>query len=433
MTANYAYRIEQNDDYNSSNAVKKSCCGKIKNKVLPHTSQQYNESIETSLHSKTLESVEEGTEQKISISKAKLHRYLTTPNWGPKKKFAPYSVYNFPLALFNDYGVGTKLYFEFIVKLLYLCLFISIFYIPIYYILYSANKFNTSSSFEQLSLGNLGDFNSTTMTTTAEIINAPFIGISLNYRLINQYIAYTDFICILLLLLFIIWFESTLKLKEKEYDDMTKTIGDFSIEVLNLPLNVSSRRSLANFFEDKWGQVIDVSICYNDGHIIKKYQKHSKIINQFNRHKVLYSKATKSSTRAKETNKLQRLQTKLDKSSFKMLEFAQQFNHGDKHCVKAYITFENEPERNNCLREYHRHQLKYFCRKNPRFVYQDHELTICEAPEPSNILYLNHGYTKCNLFCRRFSTTILSTLMLIGSFCLILTAHFFKNSSIIDT
>ena len=56
-------------------------------------------------------------------------------------------------------------------------------------------------------------------------------------------------------------------------------------------------------------------------------------------------------------------------ATMSMIQDAQVFHGGEKFCVSAYITFENEPERNNCLREYYRRSFKYCCRDNPRFVY----------------------------------------------------------------
>ena len=82
-------------------------------------------------------------------------------------------------------------------------------------------KINDSSGFEQLSLGNLGDYNSTTMASENKIISNLYS--DWTYRETNRYIAYTDFVCIFILLLFIIRFQSTLTKKEKEYDDMTNT------------------------------------------------------------------------------------------------------------------------------------------------------------------------------------------------------------------
>ena len=224
-----------------------TCCTRMKQKICCNRihSERYNDtrdsSQDMSLSSKTMESVQEAIDGKISLSKAKLHRYLTTPNWGPKKKYAPYNIYNFPMELFNDYGVGTKLFFEFVMKSCWLCLIISIIYIPIYIMLYSAGKLAEGSSFEQLSLGNLGDYDEKS-ASTEDIVHVNSIGISLSYRQINRIIAWTDFVCILLFLLFIIRFGSTLSAKEKEYDDMTTTIGDYSIKVTNLPLDTSSRR-----------------------------------------------------------------------------------------------------------------------------------------------------------------------------------------------
>ena len=213
---------------------------------------------------------------------------------------------------------------------------------------------------------------------------------------------------------------------------MTTTIGDYSVEINNLPLNISSRRNLANFFEERWGEIIDVVICYNDSKIIQAFQAHSEIIDSFTKVKVLYSRATKASTRAKETSKLQRLQTKLDKSSLKMLQIANQFENGQKQCVKAYVVFQNEPERNKCLNEYYHHGL---CRnKNEnKFIYEDNKISISPAPEPSNIFYLHHGHSKFNVFCRRLLTTNLSFLIILVSSGLIFAAEFAKNASMIDT
>ena len=109
---------------------------------------------------------------------------------------------------------------------------------------------------------------------------------------------------------------------------------------------------------------------------------------------------------------------------------AQQFNDGERHCVTAYVTFEREPQRNECLREWHgvgvglRKRFQFLCGPNPRFLYEDRSLRIVEAPEPSNIMYLNHGYSALNLFGRRVTTSILSTLIIAASFGLIFAAQF---------
>jgi len=203
-----------------------------------------------------------------------------------------------------------------------------------------------------------------------------------------------------------------------------------------VPPSLQCREQLADWFEERFGVVADVALCYNDGVIIKLFGKHADIINEFTISKVTFSKAVKASARAKTCNKLQRLQTILDKSTMQMLQTAQRHNHGKRYCVKAYVTFELEPQRNQCLRDYYkmRRTWRWSCRRNQRFVFHDRSLEIREAPEPSNILYLNHGYGNFNLFYRRSLTFVLSLLIIIVSSAVLLSAEVSaKQNTLVET
>ena len=208
-----------------------SCFTRIKNKicckhrVYAADESMYDESNSGREHSfslsrQTMESVQDAIEGKISLSKAKLHRYLTTPNWGPTKKFAPYSIWNFPLALFNDYGIGNKLFFEFTANLSWLFLVLSILNLPVYILLRSGSGIeldeSSSGSFEQFSLGNLGDFNSSDPLFGDDTSGSVF-GVDLNHRDANTVVALADLVSICVLILFVFCFESTLRRKER-YD-----------------------------------------------------------------------------------------------------------------------------------------------------------------------------------------------------------------------
>ena len=65
--------------------------------------------------------------------------------------------------------------------------------------------------------------------------------------------------------------------------------------------------------------------------------------------------------------------------------------------------------------------------------YDEHPLDIHEAPEPSNILYVNHGYSLLNVCGRRFLTSILSSIIIVVSFGLIASAQFAARDAKMDT
>ncbi len=138
------------------------------------------------------------------------------------------------MALFNEYGIGNKLFFEFAAKLSWLFLVLSLLNVPVYILLRSGSGIavseSSSGSFEQFSLGNLGDFNSTDPAAADEIAGSVF-GVDLDHRTANTVVALTDLVSICLLILLVLLFEAAIRRKEKEYDDMTTTVGDFSVEV----------------------------------------------------------------------------------------------------------------------------------------------------------------------------------------------------------
>ena len=76
---------DNNGKNNVNNTLGWFCCCKC-NRI--HVEQDYEDSSRgsISISSKTLESVQDAIDGKISLSKAKLHRYLTTINWGQRKK-----------------------------------------------------------------------------------------------------------------------------------------------------------------------------------------------------------------------------------------------------------------------------------------------------------------------------------------------------------
>lgn len=84
------YNENDNINKNISNKWCSCCCFNRIHANNPIEYDQSQTSQDLSIASKTMDSVQDAIDGKVSLSKAKLHRYLTTPNWGPSKKFLQY-------------------------------------------------------------------------------------------------------------------------------------------------------------------------------------------------------------------------------------------------------------------------------------------------------------------------------------------------------
>eukprot|EP01083_Nonionella_stella_P011988 34018_1 len=324
-------------------------------------------------------------------------------------ELVPYQCCSFKLLQFQQFGVGIYLYFKFLKQLTKLFLVLFILSLPLFLSSLGSGKLEkTPMMFEQTSIGNLGE------STEYERIHVPsYIPLSFlnNFDFLdfddetNSFakqdagivFAWSDLIGTLIFLVFLIYVRFNNKKEAQATDEANTTVSDYTVCITGLPKDCYNREELQHHFQNKndYGQVVDVAICYNDTGIIKKYIEKSSVMER-------YQSAIKKEEKKKKITALEKKAKKVGKQISKIKR------RYSKHCICAYVTFNDAESVKKVLYDYPDTFLARLCMKKTLKFRHKYRVKVSRAAEPSEIMYDNMKYSKCNVFLRRSFTFILS-------------------------
>lgn len=360
---------------------------------------------------------------KVNWPKAQLYRQLQLPNQGPMNMFSLYSVWKFKLGWFKEFGTGTHLYFHVI------CLFCitsailaGVNFALIYSVTLPMNisasnpyALNIFSGFvDQFSAASLFIYNSNTNSNDIPTIlgHDALLAVSL-----------LDFFQMLFILLLATVLDAYYHHKERQFDLKYITITDYAVEINNLPVKfacefgvprITFRNELKDFFQltleglrtqygvdteehanyivDIEEAIVDVSIAYNDGHIVEQYQAIGDKLEKLRKLEELAEHTEKHGERTRLYSQIQSIKTEILAFKGKVEDVLFDFNTNHRECVKAFVVFQSEIDRNIILQEFSKGlHITDNCGFNiPKCKYFDGNLlSVTEPCEPHDIRWTN--------------------------------------------
>lgn len=205
---------------------------------------------------------------------------------------------------------------------------------------------------------------------------------------------------------FLWWIKKNSRLAE----NMVVTTGDYSVEVKGVPENTVEFKWLTHFtkFFSRFGQINNIALALDSediGAIKKKmdhYQKQMTLSSQ-RIAKVKYFVWWEKLKLAWYTwlfnKKKKSFDNHLKRENYKCLGY-------------AYITFDTELARWQCLHTFNKPVLTQMCSKGaPKYFGK--KLQVRKTEEPSNILWENIGFSKFSRFLRRFLGVLITLIVLL--------------------
>mmetsp|Transcript_48726 Transcript_48726/g.95563 ORF Transcript_48726/g.95563 Transcript_48726/m.95563 type:complete len:941 (-) Transcript_48726:282-3104(-) len=299
----------------------------------------------------------------------------------------------FPRRRFKMYGLGVYLYFRTLNNLGIFFLFFSVMMVPTIYL-------NTAAA----DAVGLDDW--TTKTTFAAFAHVPanythntIVG-EIGTKDISLFIAASDATLVLLLFIMFIWLKHKLKDIEYHFHSKTLTLDIFSIMVTRIPADVTSTE-LQHFFQEKFGQVVDVAIAYNNTQEMdlakSRYQLEQQKAAVALRGKAILADSIQKKIAIKD----------------KEIELCQFKN--PKKAVAAFVTFEHQESVHAALATYPNSWLSVCCFPRRKKFRGLHRIKVAKPGEPSNIKFKNLKWSMWHKKKRRCLTSLFSVLVLLTS------------------
>ena len=323
-----------------------------------------------------------------------------------------------PLTMSDDdlkkYGVGVLLYFQQLRRLSFLFLLMFALSVPSLLINLKGSGVDTGYVLTRTTLGNQGVYN-------ASAVNVTLVW-GMDRATVGVLTTALDFSYTCVFLLFVLLASLMHSKVTTDYHGSILTVSRYSVAVSNLPKRVAFTRQDLRAHFAQFGQVVDVSILYNNFHLVTLYCDRGKLRKQLADVEHSYMQTLSEG----DEKKVRELRTKLLLLDHQIqLEAAMHHIHP----VAAYVTFERQLDSDKCLNFYSPSFLYYlFLPKHLRFM--KCKLRVRRAPEPSNILYHHIQYAKRNKRVRRVLTALGSFLLLSVTTVVVYVAQYVHNNKI---
>lgn len=289
------------------------------------------------------------------------HRNKTLPRMRlPDGRLVP-----FPICAFRDFamfGKGVLLYFTMLRKLYKA--FLGMFLLAIPQIAFSlmAHDIQPTPFFaEQTTLGAFGSANVTQ-------IEVPLIGQSVPKSNVGLAIVALDAVIVLYFYVFLRLLKREQIKVAAESDDTTITAADYTVRVKNLPPTLTDRYALYEFFQERWGKVVDAAVSFNDSDLVALYIERGLI-----KHEMARWRASEKSE--ERTAKLDSLAKRADKHDAKIDAFKGSFQ---RRPVDAYISFNSAHDRHTCRKAYPNTCWSRCCMSR-RLRFQGYRIQVTDA------------------------------------------------------
>ena len=388
---------------------------------------------------------------KPDLLKAERYRNLTCPRKRDTSKgtYSLYDIWKFTDREFLQYGLGVMLWFKLTRRMAYLFLVLFLLNLPslvfniagpdassIEYLTnaYAADASGASSSTVTTS-NSSSSINSTQPTSDpfkvrTETVDGTY-GLSKS-TLAHQGLVYNatimgytkqqiglvtgglDTFSTFLFFVVVWWIFRDHTKEATAYNSTVMTVRRFTILVSNLPSTqpVLNRLHIADFFQAKFGPVVDVSVAYNDMHLIELFKQRGEL-----------KREAQTAEMQGNTDRRDALSKRVQQVDKNILFKRRIYK---KEVRAAFVTFQNQESVAKALAAY---PNTWWARCTmPRHLrFHLATIKVTRAAEPSNTLFQNLGLTYGDQWCRRAWTGLVSLAFMSVSFVAVFVSQYYQN------
>jgi hypothetical protein len=390
---------------------------------------------------------------KPDLVKAERYRNLTCPRKRDTSKgtYSLYDIWKFTDREFLQYGLGVMLWFKLTRRMSYLFLVLFFLNLPSLVfniagpdgssIAYLSNAYVADGSSSSSSSSIAASSNSTFLSNSTEPTSDPLkvrtgtvdgtYGLSKS-TLAHQGLVYNatimgytkqqigivtgglDTFSTLLFFVVVLWIFRDHAKEATAYNSTVMTVRRFTILVSNLPTTqpVLNRLHIADFFQSKFGPVVDVSVAYNDMHLIDLFRQRGEA-----------KREAQTAEMQGDTDHRDALSKKVQQID-KTILFKRRIYK--KEVRAAFVTFQNQESVAKALAAY---PNTWWARCTmPRHLrFHLATIKVTRAAEPSNTLFQNLGLTYGDQWCRRAWTGLVSLAFMSVSFIAVFVSQYYQN------
>lgn len=331
---------------------------------------------------------------------------------------------------FKHYSLGVGLYFKGVRLLATVFLICAILQLPSLIFAVLSNPSGSSESglyFERTTVGNFGSLltvNSTFEETWGKLPR------SIDRTTMGLILSAIDTAVCLILLAFGIWLRRRQQAEAKAYSRREITVRKFTVEVRNLPPFFHDRLKLAQWFETRFGKVVDVALAFEQHDLLDTYRARGRL-----------RKDIDMAVAHGESGKLDGMYDTLARIDERIDSIQQDLLHRKTLC--GYVTFEFQESRIACEKAFRNLWLRSLSSKFHLYKAQHDEdpsktllfgrahriLQVTQAPEPSNIVFRNLKYSSRNKAARKCATALATCVLIFVSVLAVYIAQRFQGAS----
>lgn len=363
---------------------------------------------------------------------------------GAVTSFEEHPILAFSDDSFKHYSLGVGLYFKAARLLAWVFALCTVIQLPAMVLSVLANP-DGGDTFEKgtvkTTVGNFGSLltlNSTAETTWGMLPSA------INRQQMALLFSCLDTAACIVLLVFCRWLHRRQQSEAAAYSRREITVRKYAVEVRNLPPFFHDRFRLAQWFEQRFGPVVDVALAFDQHDLLDVYRERGRL-----------RKDIDLAVSHGESNKLDSLydsladiDTRIDAIQKDLLR---------RRTLGAFVVFEHQESRIACEKAFQNVWLRSLMGGNSAsgsdsggpapsagggrgYVTEDPNKTLLfgqaqrvlhvrQAPEPSNIIFRNLKYTPRNKMARKFATGCATVLLLLVSVVAVYVAQRYQGET----
>jgi hypothetical protein len=341
----------------------------------------------------------------------------------------PFSICD-KISLFEQFGEGIYLYFFFLKYFAIVFGIMALISLPIVFLSlsWSASGFKGDQNyFVKMSLSNFLrlELNDTDDQDTIDLKSSNYQRDSKNFFYIFQGL---DLVYTFIFWVSVLVFRYFIAKKTSKIQTKTVSVQKYSLQVNNLPKG-STLSELKKFFE-QFGKVVAINGAFNMQSQLPHIKKLAQLI--INKRK-LKKQGDSQKELDKNELKMDALALKIRKNiklvPSEKLDF-KEFSHF--RIIQAYVIFEEFSAMQSTYHAFKKEYRKYCCfskKKDPRFYFKGHKLSLSVPDLPSNINWNNIGYPFIKKFFRFLFMVLIIAIILLVTALLVLGFTSVRESS----
>lgn len=356
---------------------------------------------------------------KADLVKAERYRNLTCPRVRDSTKgtYSLHNIWDFSDRQFLQYGLGVMLWFKLVRRLSYL--FLALFIINIPSLIFNVvgpdvavvATSNSSVSVDSDVDGTYG-LSYTTMSHQGIYINSTIL--TLSKQEVGVVTGALDTLSIVVFYIAILLIFRDHTKESTKYNSTVMTVRRFTVLVTRLPQTTPllTRVDLADFFQKRFGEVVDVSISYNDMQLVELFKRRGEMRRE--------KQSLEAQDRLEERDALSKKIAALDE----VIMFQRRMQQ--KEIRGAFVTFQHQESVAKCLAAYPRSWLAD-CLMPKQLRFRGVAPKVVRAAEPSNTLFENLGLPSRAQCCRRAWTGVVSLIVMSLSFVAVYVSQYYQG------